>query len=136
MVFDTNVFAYALLNVPEHRDEALRSFEKARDIVVPDSFRVEIANTVWQWTRARGLDLEAGLSALREAEALVGAVVPANHLWEAALELSVANGHPVYDTFFVALAAMERTRVVTYDKRLLARFPERAISVAAFLKER
>jgi predicted nucleic acid-binding protein len=133
MVFDTNVIAYALLNVAEHRDEAARALEKARDVAVPDSFRVELASAVWQWIRARGLDLEAGLAALRSAEALLTRVVPGNLLWEAALVLSLESGHPVYDTMFVALAAIERTRVVTYDRRLLERFPDLAIPPAEYL---
>jgi predicted nucleic acid-binding protein len=48
-VVDTTVFAYALLGVPEFGDEALAVLEAATEIHVPDSFRVELVNVVWQW---------------------------------------------------------------------------------------
>jgi predicted nucleic acid-binding protein len=134
VVFDTNVFAYALLNVPEYRVHAARALEQTVDVLTPDSFRVEFANVVWQWIRARGVSIDAGLGAIRKAEALVTRVVPVNLLWEEALSLAVQKDHPVYDTVFVALAAFENTRVVTFDRRLLERFPEYTLSVTRLLK--
>jgi predicted nucleic acid-binding protein len=134
VVFDTNVFAYALLNVPEYRVHAARALEQTVDVLIPDSFRAEFANVVWQWIRARGVSIDAGLGAIRKAEALVTRVVPVNLLWEEALSLAVQKDHPVYDTVFVALAAFENTRVVTFDRRLLERFPEYTLSVTRLLK--
>ncbi len=136
MVFDTNVFAYALLNVPEHREQAARALERSQNVLVPDSFRVEIANVVWQWIRSNDMPIKVGQAVVCKAEALVTQFVSSKLLWELALTLSVECDHPVYDTMFIAIATLERTRVVTYDRRLLKRFPEYTQTVSGFLKNR
>ena len=135
MVFDTMILAYALINVPEFREEAHRAIERAREVVVPDLFHAELVNVVWQWIRARRLDLDAGLDVLERGEALPTLVVPTHALWERALALSVARNHPAYDTLFVALAIDIGSKVISNDWRLLRRFPEHAISVSQFLAE-
>ena len=131
MVFDTMVLAYALINVPEFREDSQRAIEGAREIVVPDLFHAELVNVVWQWIKARRLGLAAGL----DGQALPTRVVSTRALWERALTLSVARRHPAYDTLFVALAIEIGSRVVSNDRPLLVRFPEHVVSVAQFLGE-
>jgi len=46
-----------------------------------------------------------------------------------ALELAFASGHSPYDTLFVAAAKLRRTKVLTYDEKLLALFPDDTIRV-------
>lgn len=133
MVFDTMVLAYALLKVSAFREEAARAIEVAEAIWVPDSFRAELTNVVWQWTSERGTDLDSGLSVLRDAEALISEVFPGNMLWEEALALSIARRHPAYDTLFIALAAIQSSKVVTYDAQLRKKFPEYTISAREFI---
>jgi predicted nucleic acid-binding protein len=57
MVIDTMVLAYAMLGVPEFREESLAILEAATEIHVPDSFRAELVNVVWQWVQYKGLSL-------------------------------------------------------------------------------
>jgi predicted nucleic acid-binding protein len=133
MVIDTMIFAYALLYVPEFRDESLAVLDAATDILVPDSFRAELVNVVWQWVRYRSLPLQVGLDVLREADALITQATSAAILWERALTLAAEANHPAYDTLFVALAESTDTKVVTYDIKLQASFPDIAISPAEFL---
>lgn len=135
MVFDTMVLAYALINVPEFREDAQRAIERAREVVVPDLFHAELVNVVWQWIRARRLNPQAGLDVLQRGEALPTRVVPTRALWEQALALSVARNHPAYDTLFVALAIEMGSKVVSNDRPLLTRFPEHVVSVTQFLAE-
>ena len=135
MVFDTMVMAYALLNVPEFREDSQRAIEGAREIVVPDLFHAELVNVVWQWIKARRLGLAAGLDALQRGQALPTRVVATPVLWERALMLSVARSHPAYDTLFVALAIEIDSKVVSNDRRLMARFPEHVVSVARFVAD-
>ena len=135
MVFDTMVLAYALINVPEFREDSQRAIEGAREIVVPDLFHAELVNVVWQWIRARRLDLAAGLGVLQRGQALPTRVVSTRALWERALTLSVARSHPAYDTLFIALAIEIGSKVVSNDRPLLVRFPEHVVSVAQFLAE-
>jgi len=133
IVVDTMIFAYALLHVDGFHDDAAEVLEAATNIAVPDSVRAELANVVWQWCTHRDLSLEVGRSALDDADALISRIVPANHLWHRALEISGEVRHPVYDTLFVAAAERYDTRLVTADERLLALFPAITVSPAGFL---
>lgn len=71
MVIDTMVFAYALLGVPEFRDDSLAVLEASIEVLVPDSFRAELVNVVWQWVQYNDLPLDVGIDVLRDADALV-----------------------------------------------------------------
>jgi predicted nucleic acid-binding protein len=46
VVIDTMVFAYALLGVPEFRDDSLAILEATSEVLVPDSFWAEFVNVV------------------------------------------------------------------------------------------
>ena len=127
------VFAYALLNVPEYRDESLAVLGSLDDVFVPDSFFAEFANVVWQWVAHRGVSLETGIEVLRDAEALVTRTYFARGLWEQALALAAQRGQPVYDTLFIALVMATGSRVITYDARLLERFPEETMTPSSYL---
>jgi predicted nucleic acid-binding protein len=133
VVIDTMVFAYGLLGVAEFREEALEVLHRAGDIIAPDSLRAELLNVVWQWTRQGGITAQSGVSVLHDADQLVAAFVPSDVLWERALELAMSHDHAAYDTLFVALAELADTRLITYDRPLLATFPARAIEPATFL---
>lgn len=133
MVVDTMVFAYALLGVPRFRDESLAVLTQVDDILVPDSFRAELVNVVWQWTRENHLTLEVGIDVLTDADSLITYAAPADELWERALELSIAANHPAYDTLFVALAEREETSLITYDTKLRRKFQNQTISPTDFL---
>jgi predicted nucleic acid-binding protein len=133
VVIDTMVFAYALLGVPEFRDDSLAILEATSEVLVPDSFWAEFVNVVWQWVRYNDLPLDVGIEVLRDADALVTHVTSSALLWERALVLAVGVRHPAYDALFVALAEFADTRLVTYDTELQQRFPDRVISPTAFL---
>ena len=64
MVVDTMVFAYALLGVEEFRQDATATLEQADTISVPDSFRVEMANVLWQWIKHRKVSIETALQVM------------------------------------------------------------------------
>jgi predicted nucleic acid-binding protein len=133
MVIDTMVFAYAMLGVPEFREESLAILEAVTEIHVPDSFRAELVNVVWQWVQYKGFTIEVGRDVLRDADALVTHVTSSALLWERALVLAVEAQHPAYDTLFVALAELIGTQLVTYESALQRAFPDRVVSPAVFL---
>ena len=136
MVFDTVIFAYALLGVTLFREEAASALQKAKEIWVPDLMKAELTNVVWQSIRHKKTEKEEGLRALKDAEALITETVKTNQLWEYALELAVEKNHPAYDTLFIALAAARNTKVITFDRKMCRTFPELTISPADFLKKR
>jgi predicted nucleic acid-binding protein len=127
MVIDTMVFAYALLRVEDKHEQALAALEEAGQIIVPDSLFAELGNVVWQWIQFRQLPLHIGLEVLADAEALVDKVVSSARIREMALELAVQAGHSFYDTLFVAAAIQEKTQLVTFDRKLAAKFPDQVL---------
>ena len=136
MIVDTMVFAYALLGVAEFREPAADVLAKADRIVVPDSFRAELVNVLWQWTRHRDVPVAAARSMIDDTEALIARVIPGDHLWRRALDLAAEAGHPAYDAFFVAAAELEATRVVSFDRRLKQAFPARVLTAEEYLRDR
>ena len=132
VVIDTMVFAYALLGV-EEGEEALAILEKTKTVIVPDSFRAEFANVLWQWVRFRQVSEEVACAAMERTEVLIDIVVGSEEVWLSALQLAIASNHPVYDALFVATAMMQDEKVVTYDKKLQSKFPDRVLSPQAFL---
>lgn len=133
MVLDTMVFVYSLLRVSPFHETATGAIEKAEEIWVPDSFHAEFANVVWQWIRSKNVPADRGADLLADVRPLITGVVPTPALWHEALRLSIERDHPVYDTVFVALARAQATKLVTYDQRLLERFPEHTVSGEAFV---
>ena len=133
MVVDTMVFAYALLGVEEFREDALAILEQVDTISVPDSLRVEMANVLWQWINHRKVSIETALQVMDDTESLISRTLSGKGLWERALMLSVESNHPAYDTYYIAAAEMENTRVVSFDKKLKAVFPDRVLTPAEFL---
>lgn len=124
MVIDTMVFAYALLRVEDQHEQAIAALETAEQIIVPDSLFAELGNVVWQWIQFRQLPLETGLAVLADAEALIDKIVPSTYIREVALELAVRASHSFYDALFVATAIRENDQVITFDRKLAAKFPE------------
>ena len=133
MVVDTMVFAYALLGVEAYREDALAILEQVDTISVPDSLRVEMANVLWQWINHRKVAIETAFQVMDDTESLIGRTLSGKDLWERALMLSVESNHPAYDTYFIAAAELDNTRVVSFDKKLKAVFPDKVLTAAEFL---
>lgn len=133
MVVDTMVFAYALLGVEKFRSDATEVLERADLIVVPDSLRAELANVLWQWTKHRNVTVDSALQIMDDTESLIDKTLPGADLWERSLVMSAESNHPAYDTFFVAAAELENTRVVSFDKKLKSVFPDKVLTPEEFL---
>ena len=50
--------------------------------------------------------------------------MPTEGLWRAAVGLALRHDHAVYDAVFVAAAERLGTKVLTFDRALLASFPD------------
>ncbi|WP_422468679.1 type II toxin-antitoxin system VapC family toxin [Endozoicomonas sp. ALC013] len=133
-VIDTMVFAYALFNEPVHRQEAVAVLAKVEHIHVPDLFRSEFCNVAWQWLTHQQLSLQQAIQAIERAEALITSVTTSEQLWFRALEVATYAKHPAYDAFFVVLAETLDCPLVTWDKKLLCKFPEIAVEPGTLLK--
>lgn len=123
-VVDTNVVAYFLLGNPEFDDEVRRFWQDVRDPLAPAIWEAEIANVVWMSIRAGVLAEADGPAKLHLARRLGIHTIATRALWHGALVRSVHSGIAVYDTLFVELAEREAAPLVTFDQRLLKRWPE------------
>lgn len=127
VIVDTNVVAYAVLGPADLREVAWRALADVDEVAVPDLFFAEFGNVVWQWARRLEVGAAEFLGALDHGEAIVERVLPAERLWRAAVGLALRRDHPVYDAVFVAAAERAGTKVLTFDRRLLAAFPGLAV---------
>ena len=133
MIIDTMVVAYAMLDVDGKSVDSMAALRKADELVAPASVTAELVSTFWQWGQniippARATFLCA--NAVR----LWDALIPVDDLWPVALTLAFERNHSPYDTLFIAAARIRGTKVLTYDKDLLKRFPKDTITVAEFLR--
>ena len=128
MIVDTMVMAYAMLGVPEFGEESAAALEAMDEIIAPASIEAELLNVVWQWGRRGNPDIAT--AAYYNASRLWTELIPVETLWPIALELALSCEHSPYDTLFVAAAKLKRTKVITYDKKLLRLFPNDTITAA------
>ena len=135
MVVDTMVFVYAAVETSGYSAECDDLFARGGEVFVPDRMFGELAEALRDWVTSGSVTVPDAAAALRDVESVVSHVSSTRGLASRALELALERRHPVYGALFVALAEQRDTRVVTYDRRLLAAFPERAVSVPAFLAE-
>ena len=133
MVVDTNVFVYALVGASEFRADSLNVLRAPIDVVVPGSFRAELANVLWQYIRRREATLEECSEIIADVDEIIDREVSVAGFWERALQMAVLADHPPYDAIFAALAEREGTRVVTYDRRFRLAFPDLTVSPAEFM---
>lgn len=128
MIVDTMVMAYAMLGVPEFGPESLAALRRLDEISAPASAEAELLNVIWQWGK-RGVSPDMAQAVYENASRLWTNLIPLEVLWSAALDLAFASGHSPYDTLFVAAARYCKTKVITYDQKLLALFPDDTLTV-------
>lgn len=133
MIVDTMVAAYACFDVPEFSADSRAALRKARTLYAPDSFRAEFLNVAWQYARKYRIAPPALADIVRDGYAIPSRYLPCELLWRDALALALELDHSPYDTLFVAAALKRKTKVLTYDRKLLEAFPALAIHVSDYL---
>lgn len=133
MIIDTMVMAYAILGVPEFGRESLAALRVVDEISAPASVEAELLNVVWQWGK-RGVSCEMAHAVYENSARLWTRLIPLEAVWPTALELAFTHDHSPYDTLFVATARYCRTKVLTYDKKMLALFPGDTVTVKDIVK--
>lgn len=123
-VVDSNVIAYFLLGTEPFREECGIFWRRVESALAPASWEAEVTNVLWMATRARVLGVSEALAKLDLARALGILSLPVSGLWHGALARACASGVAAYDTLFVELAVREAVPLVTFDKVVLAAFPE------------
>ena len=134
-VVDASV-ALKWLLVEEHSDTALVLLDGSFDLHVPNLIFSEFGNTLWKKT-VRG---ELNGDQVREAISLFQDLPLRVHrdrwLLQRATDLACLLAHPVYDCYYLALAEILETTVVTADRKFVNKVADRtrAVFVTDFLQ--
>ena len=123
-VVDTNVVAYLLLGTEGFVQESRRFFGTLDEGVAPAVWEAELANVVWMAVRQGVMPLDEGGKRLTAAARLRIRSVSSQTLWHGALVRGVRAGVAVYDALFVELAVREALPLATFDRGILAAFPD------------
>lgn len=124
MIVDTVVLVHTLLARTPEADLCATALRRAESISAPELVLSEALSAVWQWARAGRISRATARSILADVPEVLQTIIPVRELWIDALDLAIERDHTPYDTLFVALAAREDDRVITLDRRMLAKFPE------------
>ena len=130
IVVDTNVIAYLFIG-GDHTTAAEKVRDTDSDWAAPLLWRSEMCNVLMLYLRRQIFDLADAQSYLSKAEKML-----AGHEHEVdglrVLELADGSNCTAYDCEFVSLAEILDVPLVTSDKKLLAAFPDIAISMESF----
>ena len=123
-VVDTNILAYFALGTSPFKEELDGVFSMPLELIAPDSWQAEFLSVLRQAIRFQKISVFHGLELLEEVGRLLSWSVPVGSLWREALVAAEQYDCSTCDTLFVALAEREGCDLLTYDQRLLTRFPE------------
>lgn len=130
IVVDTNVIAYYVIAGSQTPD-AESVFTTDAEWTVPRLWRSEMRNLLTIYLRRNEMTIEEAKASMQKAALTVSGreyEIDSNRV----LELAQASGCTAYDCEFVALAEKLSVPLVTSDKKLLAAFPDLAVSMEAF----
>ncbi len=131
IVVDTNVIGYLYLT-SEKSHLAEQALLNDREWAAPLLWRSEFRNVLVLYLRKRLLGLTQAQQIMVRASDLMSGreyEVPSDDV----LRLASGSKCSAYDCEFVALANDLHVSLVTVDKKVLAEFPERAVSLRAFV---
>ena len=123
-VVDTNVIAYHLLASERFVEEVEGFWRLVAEPVAPTIWEAELVNVLAMSARQGVATAERTRAALDDAAALGIRSVGNRSLWRTALEIATATRTSGYDALFIALALREKCPLATFDKKLLATFPD------------
>lgn len=102
------------------------------DVYVPLLLFVELANAL---RYVNGVTAEDVVRALNALKALCLNVINDLDLIPRAVEIAFSTGVTVYDAIYVALAEVTKSKLITYDNKLLGKFSNLAAKASQVLKE-
>lgn len=105
--------------VPEiHTGAALRLLGDGSRLLAPDLLLPEFGNILWKKVRRGEMDEEAARATLQAFSRVPMSVHPSSSLLEGAFDIAQTTGTTVYDSLYVALAAVEGCPLATADRKL------------------
>ncbi len=90
-------------------------------LLAPDLIVPEVCNFAWLKLRRGEIALEQATAMVEGLPDMLDELAPSAQLAARALEIARILAHPAYGCFYLALAELRGTQVVTDDRQLLAR---------------
>jgi predicted nucleic acid-binding protein len=100
---------------------AIKWFIDEPDLLAPDLLVPEVCNAAWRKVRRGESHPTQAKQIAQRLRHSVLALRPSAPLAARAMELALDLDHPVYDSFYLALAESEQAVLVTADRRLEGR---------------
>jgi len=122
-VLDASAALRVVLSPADH-SSVLTAIESASDVMAPQLFAAETANTLCKYGRAGRLDNKEIRRRHAEALALVSLWIPDTRQFPEALSLASRLGHPVYDCLYLIAARRFDAQLLTADRRLEVLFAD------------
>ena len=114
LVVDASVAVKWVLPEPDsHRATGVKAAPGS--LVAPTLALAEIGSAIWKRARRGEVSSADAVAAIRVAKTLLTQLVPIEELGEQAIELAIHLDHPIYDCFYLALAAREAIPLITAD---------------------
>lgn len=136
MVVDASVAVRWVVSQPgsEMAEQVVRSRER---LVAPELILAEAGNALWKYVRAGLVRPDIAEQAISRVAGPFDALVSLPPLAEQAMRIAMELDHAIYDCFYLALADVHDTAVLTADKRLLnktrrTRFARRVAALADY----
>lgn len=120
----------------EHSDAAILLLDESFDLAVPRLFFSEFGNILWKKFNRGELSRQSIVDAATSLRLVSLSPMPDELLLEMAIDLACDLNHPAYDCYYLALADLLGTSVVTADKKFANKVadPTRVVFVTDFLK--
>ena len=120
----------------EHSDVAELLLDENFDLAVPRLFFSEFGNILWKKFTRGELSREDAMDAATRLRSASLKPMPDELLLEAAVGIACDLNHPAYDCYYLALADMLGTTLVTADKKFANKVadPTRVVFVTDFMK--
>jgi predicted nucleic acid-binding protein len=90
-------------------------------LIAPELVIAEVCNALWKTVRRGNLRIAQFEEAAHELPKIFDELVPLSGLCAQACKIASVPDHPVYDTFYLALAELRDAELITADKRLSMR---------------
>jgi predicted nucleic acid-binding protein len=120
LVIDASVACKWFIAEPQS-DSAEALLAGGEVLIAPDLIVPEVCNVAWLKLRRSEITADQASAMVDGLPELLDDVVSSTPLAARALAIAAAIEHPAYHCFYLALAELRNTRLVTADRRLLSR---------------
>jgi len=90
----------------------------ASKVISSDLYKIEVANVIWKYVKAKYLEKDRANPALRLAQDLVDEYIDIAENNEESMQESIRMGHSTYDLLYFTLARRLSAKLMTADQKL------------------